>query len=294
VESANGQPAPIEHSRSSAGSGRGSSEEGRGKSDESGSHGLCFEAAIFDMDGVVTDTTSAHSDAWKQTFDDFLRFRATRQQERFTEFTSDGDYLTYVDGRPRYSGVEEFLKSRGIELPRGTPNDLPGRETVCGLGNQKNVIFNQIIEKEGVRTFDSTVLLVREMLRRGIKVGLATSSYNSEEVLGRTGAAHLFATVVDGGESAKRGLKGKPEPDIFAAAAANLGVSNAQAIVVEDATSGVQAGARGGFALVIGIAREGNGSELRNNGADMVVQDLSETSLEQINRLVQDKRATDR
>ena len=290
VESANGQPAPIEHGRPSAASGLGHSEECHGERGESGSLGLCFEAAIFDMDGVVTDTTSAHSDAWKQMFDEFLRFRAAGNNERFSEFTRDRDYLAYVDGRPRYSGVEAFLKSRGIELSRGTPHDLPGRETVCGLGNKKNAIFNQIIERDGVKTFDSTVSLVREMRRHGIKIGLATSSYNSEEVLGRTGTAHLFETVVDGVQSARRGLKGKPEPDIFAAAAANLGVSNAQAIVVEDAISGVQAGAKGGFALVIGIARGGNAFELQKNGADMVVQDLSETSLEQINRLVQDKR----
>jgi len=257
---------------------------------ENGGLRLHFEAAIFDMDGVVTNTTAAHAAAWKQTFDDFLKSRAAAHDEPFAEFTRDGDYRAFVDGRPRYNGVEAFLKSRGVELPRGTPDDLPGCETVCGLGNKKNVIFNQIIEREGVRTFDSTVSLVREMIQRGIKIGLATSSYNSEEVLGRTGMRNLFATVVDGLESSRRGLRGKPEPDIFAAAAADLGVPSAQAIVIEDAVSGVRAGAKGGFALVIGVAREGYALELRENGADIVVRDLSETSLEQINLLVQDKR----
>jgi beta-phosphoglucomutase-like phosphatase (HAD superfamily) len=282
VESANDQPAPIASTRSEAG----------GESCiEAGSLELCFKAAIFDMDGVVTNTAAAHSNAWKETFDGFLRLRATARHEPFAEFTREGDYRAYVDGRPRYNGVEAFLKSRGIELPRGTPDDAPGRETICGLGNQKNVIFNQIIEREGIRTFDSTVSLVSEMIRRGIKVGLATSSYNSEEVLGRTNTAHLFATVVDGVESAKRGLKGKPDPDIFAAAAGDLGVPIARAIVIEDAVTGVQAGVKGGFALVIGIARDGNVLELQKNGADLVVRDLAETSIEQINRLVQDKRA---
>jgi beta-phosphoglucomutase-like phosphatase (HAD superfamily) len=243
------------------------------------------------MDGVVTNTAAAHSNAWKQAFDGFLRLRATARHETFAEFTRDGDYLAYVDGRPRYNGVEAFLQSRGIELPRGTPDDAPGRETICGLGNQKNVIFNQIIEREGIKTFESTVSMVREMIRRGIKVGLATSSYNSEEVLGRTNTARLFATVVDGVESARRGLRGKPEPDIFVAAADDLGVPSAGAIVIEDAVSGVQAGVKGGFALVVGIAREGNALELQKNGADLVVRDLAETSLEQINQLVQDKRA---
>jgi beta-phosphoglucomutase-like phosphatase (HAD superfamily) len=245
------------------------------------------------MDGVITDTASVHAASWKQAFDTYLRSREGLSRQPFKEFTS-ADYLAYVDGRPRYSGVEAFLKSRGIELPRGTPNDPPTSETVCGLGNRKNVIFNQIIDRDGVRTFDSTVSLAREMCRRGIKIGLATSSYNSEEVLGRTGVPRLFATVVDGAESARRGLRGKPEPDIFSAAAADLGVPNDQAIVIEDAVSGVQAGAKGGFAFVIGIAREGNALELRENGADVVVRDLSETSIEQINQLVQDKRTNAR
>jgi beta-phosphoglucomutase-like phosphatase (HAD superfamily) len=241
------------------------------------------------MDGVVTNTTAAHAGAWKQTFDDFLKHRAASHDERFTEFSRD-DYLGFVDGRPRYSGVETFLRSRGIELPRGTPVDPPGSDTVCGLGNMKNVIFNRIIEREGVRTFESTVSLAREMARRGIRIGLATSSHNSEEILGRTGMPPLFEAIVDGVESARRGLKGKPEPDIFSAAAADLGVPNGRAIVIEDAVSGVQAGSKGGFALVIGIAREGNARELRENGADIVVKDLSDTNLERINLLVQDKR----
>lgn len=261
----------------------------RGSSRVDGRQGLHFEAAIFDMDGVVTNTAAAHSGAWKQTFDEFLKQRAASRGEPFTEFSRD-DFRRFVDGRPRYNGVDAFLRSRGIELPRGTPNDPPGNDTVCGLGNRKNVLFNQIIEREGVRTFDSTVSLAREMVRRGIKIGLATSSYNSEEVLGRTGIPRLFEAVIDGVESARRGLKGKPDPDIFAAAASDLGVPNGKAIIIEDAVSGVQAGAKGGFALVIGIAREGNELELRENGADIAVRDLSETNLEQINLLVQDKR----
>jgi len=250
-----------------------------------------FDAAIFDMDGVVTQTAAVHSIAWKRMFDEYLRSRAARYGEPLREFTHAGDYLSYVDGRPRYKGVEAFLKSRGLSLPLGSPEDPPGTETICGLGNRKNAIFNQVLESEGVSLFDSTIALIEEMRQRGIKIGLATSSNNSAIVLNKTGTAHLFATVVDGIVSAKLGLKGKPEPDIFATASANLGVPPARAIVIEDAVSGVQAGARGGFALVIGVARDDNERELRDNGADVVVRDLAETSLEQINRLVQHKRA---
>ncbi len=287
MESANDNPASIDN----VCAGRGLSQGNRGFSRKDGTGRLYFKAAIFDMDGVVTNTAAVHSAAWKEMFDAYLRSWAAIQGKPFAEFTLDGDYLAYVDGRPRYNGVERFLKSRGIELPRGNPDDPPGIETVCGLGNRKNVIFKQILERDGVRTFESTVLLMREMIQRGIKIGLATSSFNSGVVLGKTGTTELFETVVDGVVSAKRGLKGKPEPDIFSATAGNLGVPNAEAIVIEDAISGVQAGAKGGFALVVGIAREGDGHELRRNGADVVVRDLSETSLEAINRLVQEKRA---
>jgi beta-phosphoglucomutase family hydrolase len=251
-----------------------------------------FDAAVFDMDGVITRTAAVHSTAWKRMFDEYLRIRETKYREPFREFTHAADYLTHVDGRPRYKGVEAFLHSRGIVLPPGSADDRPGCETVCGLGNRKNALFNEIIENEGVGVYDSSLVFIEELRAQGIQVGLATSSRNSAAVLSTTRTAHLFATVVDGIVSAKLGLRGKPEPDIFITAAANLGVPSARAIVVEDAVSGVQAGAKGGFALVIGVARENNARELRDHGADVVVGDLAETSLEQINRLIQHKRAS--
>ncbi|MES1194866.1 MAG: HAD-IA family hydrolase, partial [Opitutus sp.] len=221
-----------------------------------------FDAAIFDMDGVITRTAEVHSRAWKRMFDDYLRLRAARYGTRFREFTHEADYLPYVDGRPRYQGVEAFLLSRGILLPHGTSADAPAAETVCGLGNRKNELFNEIIARDGAGLYDSTIALIQDLLARGLKVGLATSSRNSALSLDKAGVAHLFATVVDGLVSEKLGLKGKPAPDIFTTASANLGVPSDRAIVIEDAVSGVQAGAKGGFALVIGVAREHNHDEL--------------------------------
>ena len=244
-----------------------------------------FDAVIFDMDGVITDTASVHEASWKQTFDTYLRSRG----EPFREFTN-ADYLAYVDGRPRYKGVQAFLNSRGISLEHGSSGDPPGRETICGLGNQKNSLFNRLIE-DGAKIFDSSIALVRDLRQNGIKVGLATSSKNGAAILSTTKTTNLFDTVVDGNVSERLGLKGKPEPDIFTAASDNMRVPYGRAVIVEDAVSGVQAGVKGGFALVVGVAREGTAPELRKHGADIVVRDLSETSLEQINRLVKDKRA---
>jgi len=251
---------------------------------------LNFDAVVFDMDGVITRTAAVHSQAWKRMFDEYLQARAQQLAGPFHEFTHEGDYLRFVDGRPRYKGVETFLQSRGINLPFGTPEDKPGKETVCGLGNRKNELFNRIVACEGVGIYESSINLIRELLALGVRVGLATSSKNSALVLGKAGIESLFETKVDGIVSARLGLKGKPEPDIFTTASDNLGVVYARAVVVEDAVSGVQAGAKGKFGLVIGVARENNTAELRHNGADVVVTDLAELNPTEINGLVAEKR----
>jgi HAD superfamily hydrolase (TIGR01509 family) len=239
------------------------------------------------MDGVITDTASVHAAAWKQTFDTYLRSRESRQP--FREFTP-ADYLAYVDGRPRYKGVQAFLNSRAIYLDFGWSGDEAGRETICGLGNLKNSLFNILLEN-GVKVFESSVALVKELRRNKIKVGLATSSRNGPAILSATATTNLFDTVVDGNVSERLGLKGKPEPDIFTAASDNMHVPYDRAVVVEDAAIGVRAGAKGGFALVVGIARANNSAELYGNGADVVVADLAEASLGQIDRWVRSRRS---
>ena len=241
-----------------------------------------FEAVIFDLDGVITKTANVHSRAWKKMFDEYLRFREETMEEAFKEFTSD-DYLTYVDGKPRYDGVKSFLKSRKIELPFGSPEDNPELETICGLGNRKNLAFNQVLKNEGVEAYPSTVKLLNELKKDGVKIGVASSSKNAEGVLRTAGLMDFIETRVDGVVSAEMGLNGKPAPDIFVTAAKNLGVEPHLSIVVEDATSGVQAGRNGNFGLVIGLAREDNMEALKANGADIVVHDLEEITLADIN-----------
>ncbi|HNW54821.1 MAG TPA: beta-phosphoglucomutase family hydrolase, partial [Bacteroidales bacterium] len=215
-----------------------------------------FEAAIFDLDGVITRTALVHSHAWKKMFDDYLRQREIQHGEPFREFTQKDDYLPYVDGKPRYEGVKSFLESRGIHIPFGDASDGVELETVCGLGNRKNITFNEVLKREGVSVYDSTVEFMKDLKRNGVRIGVASSSKNCEAVLEAAGLMHLIETRVDGVVSAEMGLKGKPEPDIFTTAAANLGVKPHHAVVVEDATSGVAAGRAGNFGLVLGLARE--------------------------------------
>ena len=235
-----------------------------------------FDAVLFDLDGVLTDTARTHAKAWKETFDEYLEARAAPTGEPFQPFDIGSDYLRYVDGKPRYDGVRDFLDSRGIELPEGAPDDPPGRETVCGLGNRKNEMVNATIASDGVEAYPSSVALVRQLREAGIRNAVVTSSTNCQTVLRGAKIEDLFETRVDGNDVRELGLAGKPAPDAFLEAARRLGVDPKRAVVVEDAIVGVQAGRAGGFGLVLGVARKDNAAELSENGADVVVKDLQE------------------
>jgi len=242
-----------------------------------------FDAVIFDLDGVITKTALVHAASWKRMFDEYLKSREERFGEPFREFTHAGDYLPYVDGRPRYNGVATFLESRGIDIPFGDPSDDPEVESACGLGNKKNIMFNKVLEEDGVEVYETSVEMLEGLKAAGVRIGVASSSKNCKQVLETAGLLHFFETRVDGVVSAEMGLHGKPEPDIFTTACDNLGVEYHRSVVVEDAVSGVQAGHKGNFGLTLGLAREDNINELQAGGADIVVEDLGDISLEGIN-----------
>ena len=235
-----------------------------------------FEAVLFDMDGVITDTASIHARCWKTMFDEYLEKRARRNAEPFHGFDLDTDYKLYVDGKPRYAGVRDFLASRGITLPEGTPEDPAARETVCGLGNRKNELFNEQVAATGVEAYSGSIAFLEHLRRLGLKSALVTSSHNAKSILHAAKIAEFFDACVDGEVAVEQGLEGKPAPDYFLKAAEMLSVAPDRAVVIEDALSGVEAGARGGFALVIGVARHGNGDALKAHGAHVVVHDLAE------------------
>lgn len=256
-----------------------------------------YDAVIFDLDGVVTQTAAVHAAAWKRLFDAYLAERAARtgaspggagrpagdepvgEPDPLRPFDLDADYARHVDGKPRYDGVHDFLASRGIALPRGDPSDPPERETVCGLGNRKNAFFNAEVREHGVKTFPTTVELIRQLHAAGIRTGLMSSSKNTAMVLDVTGTTDLFEVRVDGVVAAEVGLPGKPDPAMYLEAARRMGVVAARCVVVEDALSGVEAGRRGGFGLVIGVDRLGQTEALHAAGADVVVDDLAEVGV---------------
>ncbi|NIQ59986.1 MAG: HAD-IA family hydrolase, partial [Gammaproteobacteria bacterium] len=191
----------------------------------------------------------------------------------------DEDYRLHVDGKPRYDGVESFLKSRGLDLPPGDPDDPPGHDTVRALGNRKNERFGQILHREGVEPFPTSVAFVRDCRAQGLKTAVVSSSRNCGPVLEAAGIQDLFDTRVDGIDAARQGLPGKPAPAIFLEAARRLGIVPDAAAVLEDALAGVEAGRAGGFRTVVGVDRTGRGEALRSAGAGIVVQDLGELEL---------------
>ncbi|MER6764833.1 MULTISPECIES: HAD family hydrolase [Amycolatopsis] len=229
-------------------------------------------ACLFDLDGVLTGTAVLHREAWKRTFDEYLR---ARDGAGFQEFT-DADYATYVDGRPRADGVREFLRSRGIDLPEGTPDDAVDAPTVNGIGNRKNELVLKIIDERGVNPYPGSVRYLEEAKRAGLRIAVVTSSANGAKVLDAADLSRFVEARVDGLVIRRDHLKGKPAPDSFLAGAKELGVDPKQAAVFEDAQSGVQAGKAGGFGYVVGVNRENQADALRAHGADVVVDDLAD------------------
>jgi beta-phosphoglucomutase family hydrolase len=234
-----------------------------------------YAAVVFDMDGVITDTATVHAAAWKRMFDDYLATVSANSGIPQAPFR-DSDYLDYVDGKQRDDGVESFLASRGVFLGRGSAGDGPERETVWGLANRKNRDFQQVVAEQGVHAFPTSVAFVRTLQRAGVRTGIISASRNCQQVLDAAGIGDLFEVRVDGIESERLRLPGKPSPAVFIEAVRVLGVSPDRAVIVEDAIAGVQAGRAGQFGLVIGVDRTGQAEALRSNGADVVVGDLGE------------------
>lgn len=224
---------------------------------------------LFDLDGVITPTALVHMRAWAQMFTEELAAHGV------AEPYTDDDYFEHVDGRPRYDGVRAVLESRGIELPEGTPEDPSDAETVCGLGNRKNDLVLEMIRTQGVDPYPGTVAYL-DSLPSAARLAVVSSSRNAEEVLTGAGLLYRFETIVDGNVAARLGLAGKPSPETYLHAARLLGAGPQDAVVYEDATSGVRSGHAGGFAEVVGVDRGAGHQALRDAGATTVVGDLSE------------------
>jgi len=233
------------------------------------------KACLFDLDGVLTQTAKVHAAAWKAMFDEFLRAWAARHGQEFVPFDAVKDYDEYVDGKPRYEGVQSFIASRGIELPQGTTADPPEAETIDGLGNRKNELVLKMIRERGVQPYEGSVRYVHAAKEAGLRCAVVSSSTNTHDVLRAAGIDDLFDQIIDGVVAEREHLKGKPAPDTYLAGARVVGVEPREAAVFEDALAGVEAGRAGSFGIVVGVDRVGQADALRAHGADVVVKDLA-------------------
>jgi alpha,alpha-trehalase len=247
-----------------------------------------FDGILVDLDGVVTDTAGLHAAAWKRLFDEVLAMKAAEEGLNLEPFDADRDYRTFVDGKPRMEGLKAFLTSRGLTFPVGSAGDLPEAETLGGFSARKNRYFHDLIAREGVPIYETTVAFLRHAKEKGLKIALVSSSKNCSAVLTAAGLEALFDLQVDGNDLETLGLHGKPEPDAYRTAAERLQVVPRRAMVIEDAVAGILAGKAGGFARVIGIDRGGQREALCQAGADIVVEDLAAISL------THDDRATEK
>ncbi|MBW0117586.1 HAD family hydrolase [Pseudonocardia abyssalis] len=221
-------------------------------------------ACLFDLDGVLTDTASVHAAAWKQMFDDYLR---ERDGDDFRAFDVSADYGPYVDGKPRLDGTDSFLRSRGIELDH---------DELVRLSTIKNDLVQEKIVSVGVEVYPGSVRYLKAVREAGLATAVVSSSANAEQVLRVADLAQYIDHRVDGVTAKERGLPGKPAPDTFLAAAADLGVDKAEAVVFEDAIAGVESGKAGGFGFIVGVDRLEHAAKLSAAGADVVVKDLED------------------
>lgn len=217
-----------------------------------------YGVVIFDLDGVITNTAVVHLAAWQEAYEAIIHDPRYPPDGSRAPFTPN-DYYALVDGKPREQGLIELMASRGVRIPRGTPQDAGGECTAVGLGAWKNKAFLKRLHGSGVQIFPGIGRFLENLKAAGIATALVTSSRNATPVLAAANLSDSFSVVIDGRISASPALPGKPAPDTFLEAARRLDVSVRRAVVVEDAVAGALAASRGGFGLVVALTGTGTG-----------------------------------
>lgn len=246
-----------------------------------------FQGAIFDVDGVLVDTP--HERAWRDTLRELMESDWAGIQAETTwspgAFTSQV-YQALVSGKPRMSGARAALDHFGVP-------DAGARAVTYADRKQEMVV--RLIEAGDFTAYADALRFIIAMKDAGLAVAAASSSKNAGLFL-RTIRLDTFASehgipspsvgpgctlldFFDADVSGRDFEHGKPHPEMFLTAAAELGVAPAAAMVLEDAAAGVQA-AKAGDMAAVGIARHDDHALLVAAGADIVVGSLDEVDLD--------------
>lgn len=228
-------------------------------------------SVLLDLDGVISNTALLHAKAWKIVFDEVLRFNRIND----VSFVIDTDYFNFIDGKSRFVGIIDYLKTTSISLPMGDKNSH-NLETVCGIGNRKNEIFRNLIDECGAEIFPDAIRFLKKISELKIKTGLSSSSKNARYVLDKANLINCFDSIMDGLVAEAEGVASKPHPDFYVYASKLIGRPPNQCVVIEDAIAGVESAKKAGIGLVVGISRRGEETILKNNGADIVVSTLDD------------------
>ena len=231
-------------------------------------------ACVFNVDGVLVPSASIHAEAWRMTFDEFIARQIERTGVPLASFSVAIDYPRLVHGRSRVGSVHEFLASRGITLPDGTPDDPPGTETVSGLASRKNQALLELLAQHGAHAYEGARLYLELVHDAELRCAVVSGSTNTRILCERARLGALIDDYVDGNTAVAERLRRKPAPDMLLAACRHLDVDPARTVVFETTADGVDAGRAGGFELVVAVDREIAAPGLRAHGADLVVEDL--------------------
>jgi beta-phosphoglucomutase len=242
-----------------------------------------FQGAIFDVDGVLVD--SPHEKAWRESLRQLMesswrdiRDRTTWSPDAFTAHV----YQQYVSGKPRMSGARAALDYFGVP---------DAEHRVAEYAELKQEMVVRLIEAGDFTAYPDALRFVIATKDAGMRVADASSSKNAGLFL-RQIRLDTFAQeqgissptirpgltlldYFDADVSGRDFAHGKPDPEIFLTAARELGVEPAHAMVIEDASAGVQA-AKAGAMAAIGIARADDADLLAAAGADLVVTTLDD------------------
>lgn len=229
-------------------------------------------ACAFDLEGVLTDSPALHARAWQEALDDLL-LRLGERTGRVLPPFAPGDYIGYLEGRPRLEGARLLLASRGLTLPLGEPDDPSTMATVHALARHKSEILTSRLEREGVSAHAGARRYLVAVGHLGLPRAVLSASVRTEEMLDLSGLGHLVEERVDADRIRDEGIRSRPAPDAILSACRRLGVEPAATVAFTSSRLGVEAGLAAG-AHVVAIAPPGSATQLLDAGALRAAESL--------------------